>query len=363
MKTLNVDCSGSPYRVSISAGALAMVPDELVRLGFSGTVVVVTDETVAGLFGDRLRRDLVRGGFCPHLIVIPPGEERKSLETAGVLYSRLNDLGAERSTPLLAFGGGVIGDLTGFVAATYFRGLPLVHVPTTLLAQVDSSIGGKVAVNHGRLKNNVGSFYQPAAVVADTSFLTHLPEREFCNGLAEVIKSAMIRDREFFHYLESNIERVLAREDETLEYVVALTAGIKAAVVEQDEKDMGLRNILNFGHTVGHGVETASCFSLGHGEAVAVGMVAATLMARSMEMISSTDLERLRDLLQRAGLPVVIPKSVDRNAVVDSMMHDKKKATGRLRFILPMGIGEVQMRDGVSAEQVNAALEVLYAGS
>lgn len=363
MKTLNVKCSGSPYRMSIGSGVLNIVPDELVRLGFSGTIVVVTDETVARLFGDQFERALVRGGFCPRLIVVPPGEERKSLETAGELYSRLNDLGAERSTPLLAFGGGVIGDLTGFVAATYFRGLPLVHVPTTLLSQVDSSIGGKVAVNHGRLKNSVGSFYQPAAVVADTSFLTHLPEREFRNGLAEVIKSAMIRDREFFRYLESSIERVMAREDDAMEYVVALTAGIKAAVVEQDEKDMGLRNILNFGHTVGHGVETASAFSLGHGEAVAVGMVAATLIARSMEMVSSTDLERLRDLIQRVGLPVVIPDSVDSNAVVKAMMHDKKKAMGRLRFILPTGIGEVQMRDDVSAGQVDEALEVLYAGS
>jgi 3-dehydroquinate synthase len=179
--------------MSVGAGALGLVGDELLRLGFSGTVVVVTDENVAGLFGTE------------EFIVIPPGEEQKCLETAGMMYGRLNEIGAERATPLVALGGGVVGDLTGFVAATYFRGLPLVHVPTTLLAQVDSSIGGKVAVNHGHLKNNIGAFHQPSAIIADTSSLAHLPEREFRNGLAEVIKSAAIRDEGFFRYLEDEM--------------------------------------------------------------------------------------------------------------------------------------------------------------
>ncbi len=363
MKTLEVRCSDNPYRMLIGAGALEMVADELIRLGFSGTVVVVTDETVAGLFGACLEEYLRRGGLLPQLEVISPGEAQKNLETASALYSRLNDLGAERSTPMLALGGGVIGDLTGFVAATYFRGLPLVHVPTTLVAQVDSSIGGKVAVNHGRLKNNIGSFYQPASVVADTASLLHLPEREYRNGLAEVIKSAMIRDAQFFGYLESNIERVVARDSETLEYVVAVTAGIKATVVEEDEKDMGLRNILNFGHTVGHGIETASAFSIAHGEAVAIGMVAATRIASSMQIMSASCCERLKTLLQRAGLPVAVPLHVDRDDVVDAMMHDKKRVKGRLRFILPVSIGEVQIRDDVPAEQVYQTLEALYAGT
>ena len=294
MRTSHVWCSGNLYRMSIGAGAVELAGDELSRLGFSGTVVVVTDENVVGLFGDTVEKSLVAHGFRPEFIVIPPGEDQKSLETAGVMYGRLNEVGAERSTPLVALGGGVVGDLTGFVAATYFRGLPLVHMPTTLLAQVDSSIGGKVAVNHGKLKNNIGAFHQPVGIIADTSALALLPDREFRNGLAEVIKSAAIRDEGFFHYLETEIEHVMERHDRALERIVAVTASIKASVVEEDEKDTGLRNILNYGHTVGHGVESASSFSLCHGESVSIGMVAAGHIALALGMVAPTEVERLK---------------------------------------------------------------------
>ncbi len=356
MRTTHVWCSGNLYRMTIGAGALGVVAEELVRLGFSGTVVVITDQTVDSLFGDQVRQSLLDGGFSPVLIVLPAGEEQKSLETSSMLYGRLNEIGAERSTPLIALGGGVVGDLTGFVAATYFRGLPLVHVPTTLLAQVDSSIGGKVAVNHGRLKNNIGAFHQPVSVVTDTSVLRQLPEREFCNGLAEVIKTAMIRDEAFFCYLEAEIDRVMARDESVLEKVVAATASIKAAVVEEDEKDTGLRNILNFGHTVGHGIESASAFSLSHGEAVAIGMIAAGQIAGHLGMVSAPDLERLRALLKRAQLPVSIPCSLDIDAVLSAMTRDKKVAKGRLRFVLPTKIGEVHIHRDVPMDLVKETL-------
>ncbi len=352
MRTTRVWCSGTVYRMSIGTGVLRQAGDELDRLGFSGRVVVVTDETVVALFGEELEHSLRDAGFVPEVIVIPPGEERKSLETAGMLYGRLNELAVERSTPLLALGGGVIGDLTGFVAATYFRGLPLVHVPTTLLAQVDSSLGGKVAVNHGMLKNNVGAFHQPRAVLADISTLRRLPEREFRNGLAEVIKSAVIRDEGFLEFLESRMDDVLLRDESILEKMVAVTAGIKAAVVQEDERDHGLRNILNFGHTIGHGIETASGFTLCHGEGVAIGMVAAANMSVVMGLLESGELERLRSLLLRAGLPVTMPEGIDPAVVVTAMARDKKRAGGRLRFILPTRMGEVVIRNDVPAKLV-----------
>ena len=361
MRTSHVWCSGNLYRMSVGAGALSLVGEELSRLGFSGIPVVVTDENVARLFGEAVERSLQRAGFAPEFIVIPPGEERKSLETAGILYGQLNEIGAERGTPLVALGGGVVGDLTGFVAATYFRGLPLVHVPTTLLAQVDSSIGGKVAVNHGMLKNNIGAFHQPLAIIADTNVLASLPRREFRNGLAEVIKSAALRDEGFFRYLEDGIDRIMERDEDALEHMVAATAGIKSSVVEEDEKDTGLRNILNYGHTIGHGVESASSFSLCHGECVAIGMVAAGLIATAMGMVSAAEVERLRALLLRAGLPVTVPESVDMDTVLAAMTRDKKITKKRLRFILPTRIGDVTMRDDVPMDLVRETLERSYA--
>jgi 3-dehydroquinate synthase len=361
MRTSHVWCSGNLYRMSVGAGALDLIGDELSRLGFAGTVVVVTDENVSSRFGDVVERSLQSSGFSPEFIIIPPGEEQKSLEAAGTLYGRLNEVGAERRTPLVALGGGVVGDLTGFVAATYFRGLPLVHVPTTLLAQVDSSIGGKVAVNHGRLKNNVGAFHQPLAIVADTSVLAELPEREFRNGLAEVIKSAAIRDEGFFRYLETQMDDVMRRNPDVLERIVAVTAGIKAAVVEEDEKDSGLRNILNFGHTVGHGIETASSFALCHGEAVAIGMVAAGRIAVELSLCAEAETERLKALLLRAGLPVAVPDGIDIEVVLSAMTRDKKIAKGKLRFILPTRIGEVVIRSDVPMDLVREAIVRSYA--
>ena len=363
MRTTHVWCSGNLYRLTVGPGALQQTGDELRRLGFRTTAVVVTDETVSALFGDSITRSLSDAGLSPTMVTIPPGEDQKSLETASMLYGRLNDLGAERSTPLIAMGGGVVGDLTGFVAATYFRGLPLVHIPTTLLAQVDSSIGGKVAINHGMLKNNVGAFHQPLSVIADTSTLLHLPVRDLRNGLAEVVKSAMIRDAGFFEFLEASMDDVLERDSLVLEKVVALTARIKSAVVQEDERDSGLRNILNFGHTIGHGIETASRFALCHGEGVAIGMVAATRLAQTMEMIDEEEAARLKSLLLCAGLPVTVPAHIDPSVVMSAMARDKKRVDGQLRFILPTRVGEVVVRTDVPEQLVQDTLVSCYANA
>jgi len=363
VRTTHVWCSGNLYRLRVGAGALKLVGDEMRGLGFAGRVVVVSDSNVAPLYLEELLSSLREVGLEPHQLVIEAGEEQKSLASAGRMYDTLNEFGAERGTPVVALGGGVVGDLGGFVAATYFRGVPLVHVPTTLLAQVDSSIGGKVAVNHGRLKNNVGAFHQPMAILSDTSVLRTLPEREFRNGLAEVVKSAVIRDMEFFAFLEENVGRIMSREDDVMEDVVASTARIKAAVVQEDERDGGLRNILNFGHTVGHGFESASDFGVSHGESVAIGMLAACNIACEMEICKRETLERVEWLLSRIGLPLSVPSTIDVEAVLDAMKRDKKISKGKLRFILPLHIGDVTIRNDVPDELVTKAVRGCYANA
>ncbi|MFH1003724.1 MAG: 3-dehydroquinate synthase, partial [Chloroflexota bacterium] len=266
---------------------------------------------------------------------------------AGRLYAELTEARAERLTPVLALGGGVIGDLAGFVAATYLRGVPLIQLPTTLLAQVDSSIGGKVAVDYGQLKNRIGAFYQPRLVITDTATLQTLPPPLLADGLAEVIKSAVIRDKELFVYLEKHLAAILALEEERLEEVVFRTARIKAAVVAADEKESGLRAILNYGHTVGHALETVSDFGLSHGAAVAIGMVVAAALAQRMGLLKAEVVTRLEKLVRGAGLPIRIP-GLDPERIIKAVGYDKKVMQGRARFILPRDIGEVFISDEVS---------------
>ena len=241
-----------------------------------------------------MKEILSNSGYAVTLLTVPDGEKYKTLDSAGKLYEELTECFAERNTAILALGGGVIGYLAGFVAATYMRGVPLIHVPTTLLAQVDSSIGGKAAVDHGKLKNKIGAFYQPKMVITDTATLKTLPRKEFANGMAEVIKSAVIRDRDFFVFIEQNLDKIVGRDEETIEKMVLRAASIKALVVMQDERDTGLRNILNFGHTIGHAVETVSKFKIAHGQAVAIGMVAEAKIAASMGIFEKMNCQSLK---------------------------------------------------------------------
>jgi 3-dehydroquinate synthase len=355
MRKVKVALGNNSYEIYVGSGLLAQVGHWLKENGFSGKLVVITDSTVNGLYGETLSKGLTEDGFSAVTLLVPEGEDQKSLETAGRLYHELTSAYAERTTPILALGGGVIGDLTGFVAATYLRGVPLVQIPTTLLSQVDSSIGGKVAVDHGQLKNMVGVFYQPRLIIADTDTLRSLPVRELANGLAEVIKSAVIRGESFFAFIEKNIGRVRSLDDEALEEIVFQAAKIKAEVVEKDEKDLGLRNILNYGHTIGHAIESVSGFNLAHGAAVAIGMVAAARISNQMGRLGSNDVARLEGVIAKAGLPTKM-LNLKVKEVLQTMKHDKKVLQNKVRFVLLDSIGSVFVSDEVSPSLVEQVL-------
>jgi len=355
MRKVRVRLGSNSYEIQIGSGLLAQTGQRLKGLGFGDKLVIVTDPTVKGLYGDMLKQSLINDGFKVALLLVPEGEEQKSLETAGRLYYELTDCYTERTTPILALGGGVIGDLAGFVAATYMRGVPLVQMPTTLLAQGDSSIGGKVAVNHGQLKNKIGAFYHPRLTISDISTLKTLSPRELSDGLAEVIKHGVILDGEFFSYLEENLDKIKSLDAQVLERVVSRSAEIKAGVVEKDELDLGLRNILNCGHTVGHAIESVSELKVWHGEAVAIGMLAEARISNKLGKLDQKEISRLKSLLARVGLPIEIP-NLKVEELVQAMKHDKKILQGKLRFALPKSIGAVFITNEVSLSLIEEAL-------
>ncbi len=355
MKKVRVKLGSNSYHIHIGRGLLTQTGLKLKEIGFSDKLVIITDPTVRSLYGNTLKESLTGSGFKVLILEIPEGEEQKSLETAGRLYRELTDFYAERTTPLLALGGGVIGDLTGFVAATYLRGVPLIQIPTTLLAQVDSSIGGKVAVNHGLMKNKIGTFYQPRLVISDITTLKTLTAGELSDGLAETIKYGVIRDEELFTYLEENIDRIKGLDERTLETIVFRSAKIKAEVVGKDERDFGLRNILNYGHTVGHAIESVSDFKVRHGEAVAIGMLAAARISNRLGRLDKNELIRLKNLITGAGLPTAVP-SLQLEGLMQAMKHDKKILQGKVRFVLPNSIGKVFITEEVSPSLIEQAL-------
>ncbi len=354
MRKIKVALGSNSYEIYAGSGLLTQTGSWL-KHRFSGKLVIITDPTVKRLHGDVLSHYLTDEGFQVITLLVPEGEEQKSLETAGRLYHELTNFYAERSTPILALGGGVIGDLAGFVAATYLRGVPLVQIPTTLLAQVDSSIGGKVAVDHGQLKNKIGAFYQPRLVIADTDILQTLPPRELASGMAEVIKSAAIRNKGFFAFLESNLGGVKPLDGETLEEIVFQTAGIKAKIVEKDEREAGLRSLLNYGHTIGHAIESVSGFQMEHGRAIAIGMLAAARISNKMGILAESELIRLKRLIEQGGLPSEMP-DLKVDEVMQAMKHDKKVLRDRARFVLLRSIGDAFVTDEVSAALVKQVL-------
>jgi 3-dehydroquinate synthase len=357
MKKIRVNLARYSYDVLIGAGLLTLVGLFLKEKGYADKAVVITDPNVKSRYGEVLEQSLTKNGFKVTTLVVPAGEDQKSLDNAVRLYEQLTDAYAERSTPIVALGGGVIGDLTGFVAATYLRGVPFVQLPTTLLAQVDSSVGGKVAVDHERLKNKIGAFHQPRLVIADTDTLKTLPKAELANGLAEAIKTAAVRGKEFFVYLEQNVEKLRALDISALEEAVYQCVSIKAEIVEKDERDAGLRNILNFGHTIGHAIESVSHFGVRHGEAVAVGMVVAARISNRMGLLSYSEVDRLITLVEKAGLPARMP-DLDTSAILKAMRHDKKVESGQVRFVLLKEIGDVIVSDEVSPVLVAEVLAV-----
>ena len=355
MKKIDVRLGQNSYTVLIGSGILSQTGQRLKEVGYSDKAVIITNPVVKKLYSTIVRQSLVHAGYKTTVLEVPDGEAYKSLESAGKLYQHLAEFGAERSTPILALGGGVIGDLAGFVTATYMRGVPLVQLPTTLLAQCDSSIGGKTAVNHGQLKNEIGAFYQPKITIADIITLKTLPQEELTSGLCEVIKHAVIKDERFFIYLEKHLDLIKALDDNVLEAIVAKSAQIKAEVVEIDEKDIGLRNILNFGHTVGHAVESVTNFRVTHGQAVAIGMVAAAKIAVELAILDSGNVTRLKNLLEKAGLMTKLPLT-EVKMVIQAIRYDKKVQSGKIRFILPQTIGQVFITDDVSSALVEKVL-------
>jgi 3-dehydroquinate synthase len=362
MRNINIALGRNSYGIIIGVGLLETIGEQLSKLGLNGKAVIVTNPYIKELYGNKLEKLLEGAGFRSCIVTLPDGEEFKSLDQAGELYRRFSECNIERMTPVLALGGGVIGDLAGFVAATYMRGVPLIQLPTTLLAQVDSSIGGKTAVNHGGLKNIIGAFYQPDLVIADISSLATLPPEEVLNGLSEVIKYGVIRDRELFELVETNISRLTGKnrpDFDLLEEVVFRCARIKASFVEQDERDTGIRNLLNLGHTVGHAVETVSDFRIKHGRAVAIGMVAAGNIALRQGIFPEADLARLTQLLSRAGLPEKI-SGLDVSRIMEATQHDKKVSGGKIRFILPRIIGDAFIADNVELSLVEQVLKDCY---
>ncbi len=356
MKSLRVGLGSRSYPILIKDGLLADIGVDLKRRNFAKRYFVVSDNTVADLYGQQLLASLRQGGYESEILVFPAGEQSKVLSTVGELASRLARLGMDRHDGLLALGGGVTGDITGFLAASFMRGVPFVQVPTTLLAQVDSSVGGKTGVDIPEGKNLVGAFYQPRAVYIDSRVLSSLPSEELLNGLAEVIKYGVIYDRDFFDFLETNRQEILALNLGIIEEVIESCCTIKAAVVEQDEKEADLRRILNFGHTIGHAVEADSNYQLAHGMAVAIGMIAASRLAVLKGIFGPEQAERVVRLVADFGLPVTIPERSEPGRLKGYLQTDKKTVGGKVFFVLPTEIGKVKITDNVEEKMIDQVL-------
>lgn len=332
------------YDIQIGSGLLGGLAPFIAERGGARHVVVVTDSNVDALYGDPAADHLVEAGIESHVLVVEAGEPSKSPEVAADLWQTMIDEGCDRQTVVVAVGGGVVGDIAGFIAATFARGLRFFQVPTSLLAQVDSSVGGKTGVNLEGAKNMVGSFWQPEGVLIDTDVLVTLPEREFAAGLAEVVKYGVILDDAFFALLEKEAEAILARDPAALRTIIQRSCQLKAEVVEADELEQsGQRAKLNYGHTYGHALEAATGYSeLLHGEAVAIGMVCASRLAEAMGRITADDTQRQIALLERFGLPTALPEGIDPGELSALMWRDKKVRDGEIRFVLPTRLGEVE---------------------
>lgn len=355
MQTLTVSLGTRSYPIHIGPGLLDR--DDLLGAHIKQKkAVVVSNSTVAPLYLDRLLATLERADVATVPIILPDGEQYKNWETLNCIFDGLLARHCERNTTLIALGGGVVGDMGGFAAACYQRGMPFVQVPTTLLSQVDSSVGGKTAINHPLGKNMIGAFYQPNLVLADIQTLDTLPERELKAGIAEIIKYGLIRDPHFFSWLESNIENVLARREDAVIYAIERSCANKAEVVAADERERGDRALLNLGHTFGHAIETGLGYGTWlHGEAVAAGTLIAAELSRIMGWLDDADMARLDRLFLRAGLPVQGP-DLGAERFLDLMQHDKKVQDGKLRLVLLRGIGRAILSDAAEVGQIIAAI-------
>ena len=356
-KIVRVELGARSYDIEIGAGNLARAGEFIAARGKVTHAVIITDARVERLHAETVRASLAKVASKVDLVAVPEGERSKSIERATELWNKLLELGADRRSVIVAVGGGVVGDLAGFIAATFTRGVPFVQIPTTLLAQVDSSVGGKVGINLPKAKNMVGAFWQPLGVLIDTEVLKSLSERDFRAGLAEVVKYGVILDADFFAYLEANVAGLLGRRHDVLQTVIARSCELKAHVVSGDERDeSGLRAVLNYGHTFAHAIETESRYDTHlHGEAVSIGMMCAARLAEQLGRVSAEFTQRQQRLLEALGLPIMT-LDMPPDKLLAAMLHDKKVEHGKLRFVLPSRLGHVELVGEIAADQVRAAL-------
>jgi len=357
LKKIPVSLGERSYEIVVGRGILSDIGSAMGRLGLGSKQMIVTSSTLWPLYGKIVHDSLMSSGFDVSVAAFGDEEESKSLQTVTSIYDKLLEDEFDRNSGIVAVGGGVVGDVAGFAAATFMRGIPFVQVPTTLLAQVDSSIGGKTGVNHPKAKNLVGAFHQPRAVWTDVSTLLTLSERELRSGLAEVIKYAVIADGGLITALERNISAFSKASSDTLVDIVSRCSSIKARIVEQDERERGLRSILNYGHTVGHALEALTNYAhYTHGEAVAIGMIAAGRISRDIDATNRDTVELQENLLKAAGLPVRIDGPIDPHDIIQQLNRDKKRVGGHVRWVLPRAIGNVFLTDKVPSD---VALKVL----
>ncbi|MGI1679163.1 MAG: 3-dehydroquinate synthase [Cellvibrionaceae bacterium] len=356
MRSVKVQIPGKSYNISIGQKALSRCVNDVSEIVNGRDVCIVTNQKVSEYYLESVKKMFVRSKI--NVVLLPDGEQFKTLETVNKIFDTLLENKHHRTTVLVALGGGVVGDMTGFAAASYQRGVDFIQIPTTLLAQVDSSVGGKTGVNHRLGKNMIGAFHQPQKVIIDIDVLKTLPSRELSAGLAEVIKYGLIADAKFYHWLENHIDDLIALDNESLVYAIERSCQIKADIVAQDERESGVRAYLNFGHTFGHAIENAQGYgSWLHGEAVAVGMVMALDLSIKMGWIASNEKDRLVKLLVRAKLPVTAPKGMTTESFLSLMAGDKKVLDGEIRLVLLKSIGEAVVTENFSQELLIKTIE------
>ncbi|MBP1710434.1 MAG: 3-dehydroquinate synthase [Deltaproteobacteria bacterium] len=364
MRTLKVNLDKktlSSYEIRIGKGILDRVMLLIAKNHKAVRYVIVTDNNVNRLYGQTMQDGMERAGLKASVIEIPAGESSKNISVVMDVAGRLLAQGADRETMLVALGGGVVGDLTGFIASVYMRSVPYVQVPTTLIGQLDSAIGGKTAVDLPQGKNLLGTFYQPRAVFADVNFLDTLPDREFCNGLAEMIKYGIIEDENLFRRLEEDMDSVISRDPALLIKIIETCCRIKKSIVEIDEREHGLRRILNFGHTLGHALEAASEYKLSHGEGVALGMIAAARLSTMMNYLPVEESDRIKSVIAKAGLPTTIDAAFAADEVIRRFRADKKKKDDVIHFVLIKKIGMPFVNGSINEQQIGDVLEEMKA--
>ncbi|MBM4136026.1 MAG: 3-dehydroquinate synthase [Nitrospira sp.] len=357
MEKVRVELGERSYDIAIGFHILDSIGETIKSFGLSPRIAIVSNPTVFSLYGERVLDSVRKAGFNAITITIPDGEGYKDIQWLQHIYDELLKHKLDRSSALIALGGGVIGDITGFAASTYMRGISYIQVPTTLLAQVDSSVGGKTGVNHKLGKNMIGTFWQPRLVWVDTETLKTLPQRELLAGLAEVIKYGVIWDNELFDFLENNRNKILNLDRDAITYIIKRSCEIKAEVVSKDERESGIRSILNYGHTIGHAIETVTEYKRYlHGEAVAIGICLEARLSNMLNFIDMNQVLRIKTLIESYGMPSEIPADIDINNILTPMQLDKKAVAGELKFILPERIGAVRIHKGIKMEFIRNLL-------